>query len=97
MVISDDNNNSDKNEYMESLNKALNKSETDYVTFQAKIKRDLVDDFERVRRSQGKSKKELLEDFIHWCKYEYLDSQGLWQFGEAFINANEKEDLIEEC
>ena len=97
MVILDDNNNSDKNEYMESLNKALNKSETDYVTFQAKIKRDLVDDFERVRRSQGKSKKELLEDFIHWCKYEYLDSQGLWQFGEAFINANEKEDLIEEC
>ena len=95
MVISDDNNNSDKNEYMKSLNKALNKSETDYVTFQAKIKRDLVDDFERVRRSQGKSKKELLEDFIHWCKYEYLDSQGLWQFGEAFINANEKEDLIE--
>ena len=97
MVISDDNNNSDKNKYMESLNKALNKSKTDYVTFQAKIKRDLVDDFERVRRSQGKSKKELLEDFIHWCKYEYLDSQGLWQFGEAFINANEKEDLIEEC
>lgn len=97
MVISDDNNNSDKNEYIESLSKALNKSETDYVTFQAKIKRDLVDDFERVRRSQGKSKKELLEDFIHWCKYEYLDSQGLWQFGEAFINANEKEDLIEEC
>ena len=97
MVISDDNNNSDKNEYMESLNKALNKSETDYVTFQTKIKRDLVDDFERVRRSQGKSKKELLEDFIHWCKYEYLDSQGLWQFWEAFINANEKEDLIEEC
>lgn len=97
MVILDDNNNSDKNEYMKSLNKALNKSKTDYVTFQAKIKRDLVDDFERVRRSQGKSKKELLEDFIHWCKYEYLDSQGLWQFGEAFINANEKEDLIEEC
>jgi len=92
MVISDDNNNSDKNEYMKSLNKALNKSETDYVTFQAKIKRDLVDDFERVRRSQGKSKKELLEDFIHWCKYEYLDSQGLWQFGEAFINASEQED-----
>ena len=97
MGISDGNNSSDKNEYMKSLNKALNKSETDYVTFQAKIKRDLVDDFERVRRSQGKSKKELLEDFIHWCKYEYLDSQGLWQFGEAFINANEKEDLIEEC
>ena len=63
MGILDGNNNNDKNEYMESLNKALNKSETDYVTFQAKIKRDLVDDFERVRRSQGKSKKELLEDY----------------------------------
>ena len=92
MGISDDNNNGEMNEYIESLNKALNKSETDYVTFQAKIKRDLVDDFETVRRSQRKSKKELLEDFIHWCKYEYLDSKGFWHFGEAFINASEEED-----
>ena len=53
MGISDGNNSSDKNEYMKSLNKVINKSEKkeDYVTFQAKIKRDLVDDFERVRRS----------------------------------------------
>lgn len=91
MGISDDNNDID---FITSLDKVINKSEKkeDYVTFQAKIKRDLVDDFETVRKSQGKSKKELLEDFIHWCKYEYLDSKGFWQFGEAFINASEQED-----
>ena len=88
------NNNNNDVDFITSLDKVINKSEykEDYVTFQAKIKRDLVDDFETVRRSQGKSKKELLEDFIHWCKYEYLDSKGLWQFGEAFINASEQED-----
>lgn len=85
------NNNAD---FIASLDEVIKESGNinDYVTFQAKIRRCLVDDFERVRRGSGKTKKELLEDFIHWCKYEYLDNQGFWQFGEAFIKASEKED-----
>lgn len=85
------NNNAD---FIASLDEVIKETEQkeDYVTFQAKLKRNLVNDFETVRRGSGKTKKELLEDFIHWCKYEYLDNQGFWQFGEAFINASEKED-----
>ena len=54
----------------------------DLVTFQAKLDRNLVNDFESIRRKEGKTKKEMLEEFIHWCKYNNLNRSGLLKFGD---------------
>ena len=55
----------------------------DLITFQAKLERHLVDDFESIRRREGKTKKEMLEEFIHWCKYNNLNQSGLLdKFGD---------------
>lgn len=52
------------------------------ITFQAKIDRQLADDFENIRRSENRTKKEMLEEFIEWSKYQYANRKGLLQFTE---------------
>lgn len=54
----------------------------DLVTFQAKLDRNLVNDFESIRRKERRTKREMLEEFIHWCKYENLNRSGLLKFGD---------------
>ena len=47
------------------------------ITFQSKIDRGLADDLVVIMRKEGKSRRRMLEEFIHWCKYEHAKSKGL--------------------
>ena len=38
------------------------------ITFQSKIDRGLADDLVVIMRKEGKSRRRMLEEFIHWCK-----------------------------
>ena len=54
----------------------------DLITYQAKIDRKLADDFENIRRSENRTRREMLEEFIEWSKYQYANRKGLLQFTE---------------
>ena len=54
----------------------------DLITFQAKLERNLVNDFESIRRKERRTKREMLEKFIHWSKYENLNRSGSLKFGD---------------
>ena len=52
------------------------------ITFQSKIDRKLSDDFETIRRSEGKTRRQMLEEFIEYCKYQHANRKGLLEFAE---------------
>ena len=52
------------------------------ITFQSKIDRRLADEFEIIRRSERKTRKQMLEQFIEWCRFQYLNKKGILTIGE---------------
>ena len=52
------------------------------ITFQSKINRELVNDLTIIMAREGKSRRRMLEEFIHWCKYEHAKKKNLLEFEE---------------